>query len=388
MVEIIEVSTKKQLRQFIEFPNQLYKNSPFYVPALYLSVKWMLGQKNPFFEHSQAALYLAVRADKVVGRIAAIYNKTHLEKYKDQKGFFGYFDSVNDVEVARKLLKSAFRWLNMKGLTSMMGPTNLTTNDSCGILIDGFDQEPMVLMPYNFEYYADLFHACGFNSIMDLFSYEIDGTALDSRYKDALERSADKLVKNEISIRSLSAKNFDEDLRKLMPVYNRCNEQNWGFMPLNRAEFEAMAKDLRRVAPLDLAIVVEKDEGIIGFVIAILNINQALKHIKNGKLFPLGFLKLLWQKRKINSARILILGLLNGFSGIGLDLLLYQKIKEALNRHGIYSAEACYVLESNYQMNSILKKIDGKCVKKYRMYNINQNDIFADEEPDTKAEFA
>jgi hypothetical protein len=155
-----------------------------------------------------------------------------------------------------------------------------------------------------------------------------------------------------------------------MPAYNKCNENNWGFMPLNTEEFKAMAKDLKMITPLDLAIVVEKDGIIIGFIIAIPNINQSLKHIRNGKLFPLGLLKLLWYKRKINNARILILGLLNEYSGIGLDLVLYQKIKEALNRHRIYTSEACYVLESNTQMNSILKKIDGKCVKKYRMYKI------------------
>lgn len=154
----------------------------------------------------------------------------------------------------------------------------------------------------------------------------------------------------------------------LMPVYNQCNENNWGFMPLNSAEFKAMANDLKMITPLDLAMVVEKDESIIGFIISIPNINQALKHIKNGKLFPFGFFKLLWYKRKISNARILILGLLNEYSGLGIDLVLYQKIKEALNRHGIYQSEACYVLESNFQMNSILKKIEGKCVKKYRMY--------------------
>lgn len=153
-----------------------------------------------------------------------------------------------------------------------------------------------------------------------------------------------------------------------MPVYNKCNEHNWGFMPLNKAEFEALAKDLKMIVPLDLAIVVEKDDRIIGFIIAIPNINQALKHVNKGRLFPLGFLKLLWYRRKLTNARILILGLLNEYSGTGLDLILYQKIKEALNRRGVYSSEACYILDSNYQMNSILQKIDGKCVKKYRMY--------------------
>ncbi len=371
MVEIIEVSAKKQLRQFIEFPSQLYRECPFYVPALYLSVQWMLSKKNPFFQHSQAALFLAVSEDKVVGRIAAIYNKTHLDTYNDQTGFFGFFDSVNNVEVAQKLFCASLDWLKLKGLTSMMGPTNLTTNDSCGILVEGFDQEPMALMPYNFEYYADLFQSCGFKKAMDLYSYEIDGAAVKNKYRTIFERSFDNLVKNGITFRSLSAKKFNEDVTKLMAVYNICNEHNWGFIPLKKAEFKAMAKDLRLIAPLDLTIVVEKEDRIIGFIIAIPNINQALRHVKQGKLFPFGFLKLLWYKRKITNARVLILGVLDEYSGTGLDLVLYQKIKEALSRHKIYYGEACYVMDSNYQMNSILKKIDGKCVKKYRMYAIN-----------------
>ena len=372
MVKIIEVVTKKQLKQFIEFPNSIYKGNPFYVTPLYLSIEWILSQKNPFFQHSQVALFLAVEDDNVVGRIAAIYNKTHLKRYNDNTGFFGFFESINNIEVAKNLFKASSEWLKSKGLTTMIGPTNLTTNDSCGILIDGFDQSPMALMPYNFEYYNDLLQSCGFEKVIDLFSYQIDGTSIGYKYENVLKRSFENINKNGIRIRQISAKNFTEDLTKLMPVYNKCNEDNWGFMPLNKAEFKAMADDLKMIAPLDLAIVVEKDDNIIGFIIAIPNINQSLKHIKNGKLFPLGLLKLLWYKRKINSARILILGVLKEYSGIGLDLVLYQKIKEALNSHKIYTSEACYVLESNFQMNSILKKIDGICVKKYRIYQLKQ----------------
>lgn len=370
MIEIVEVRTKKQFKKFIEFPNLLYKKCPFYVPSLYLSVKWILSKKNPFFQHSQVALFLAINDAKIVGRIAAIYNKTHIDNHDDQTGFFGFFDSINNLEVAQKLFKTSSDWLKMKGLSSMIGPTNLTTNDSCGILIDGFDQIPMVLMPYNFKYYEDLFQLCGLKKVMDLYSYNIDGTSIKNKYSHIFDRSCDNLIKNGISIRSISAKNFNEDMTKLMPVYNKCNEHNWGFMPLKAAEFKAMANDLKMISSLDLAIVVEKEESIIGFIIALPNINEALKHIRNGKLFPLGFLKLLWHKRKITNARVLILGILNEYSGIGLDLVLYQKIKESLNRYGLYAAEACYVLDTNYQMNRILKKIDGKCVKKYRMYTI------------------
>jgi ribosomal protein S18 acetylase RimI-like enzyme len=152
-------------------------------------------------------------------------------------------------------------------------------------------------------------------------------------------------------------------------VYNTCNKDNWGFVPLNENEFLRMAKLLKMIAPLDLAILVEKKNEIIGFVVAVPNINQALKHVPNGKLFPLGLLRFLWYKRKINKARVMILGVLKEYGGQGIDLILYHKITEALAKHKIYEGEASFVLESNTIMNSVLKKIGGKRIKTYRIYN-------------------
>ena len=369
-VEIIEVKSKKQLQNFIRFPGQLYKGDPYFVPALYLSDEWILSKKNPFLQHSQIILFLAKENNKTVGRIAAIHNKTHLDVYNDNTGFFGFFDAINNVEVAQALFKASSDWLKSIGLTIMIGPTNLTTNDSCGFLADSFDQSAMVLMPYNFEYYNKLCLDCGFKKMIDLYSYEVEGTAVVNKYTNILKRGLQNMENNGINIRPVSAKTFNEDMNQLRPVYNKSNENNWGFMPLNTAEFKAMAKDLKMITPLDLALVVEKGEEIIGYIIAVPNFNQALKHVANGKLLPFGFLKLLWYKRKISSARIMILGLLNEYSGLGIDLVLYQKIKEALNKYNIFISEACYILESNKRMNSILKKVEGKRIKTYRMYQI------------------
>ena len=369
-IEILEVLSKKQLRQFIHFPNLLYKADPYYVPTLYLSEKWMLSQKNPFLQHSQIILFLAKDKGKIVGRIAAIYNRSHLDTYNDNSGFFGFFDSINNIEVAKALFTASSDWLKSKGITRIMGPTNLTTNDSCGFLVDGFDQSPMVLMPYNYQYYNELCLSCGFEKSIDLFSYEIDGTAVVNKYTNILFRSMQNMENKGIRIRQMSAKKFNEDITRLKPIYNECNKNNWGFMPLNDDEFKAMAKDLKMIAPLDLAILVEKENDIIGFIVAVPDMNQALKHVSKGKLFPFGLLRLLWHKRNINKARILILGILNEYSGMGIDVVLYQKIKETLNNHNIFRSEACYVLESNQKMNSILKKIDGKRIKTYRIYHL------------------
>lgn len=370
-IEIIEVKTKKQLRDFIKYPNRLYKNDPHYVPELYLSTKWMLTKKNPFLHHSQIIMFLAKVNNDIVGRIVAIYNKTHLDIYNDNTGFFGFFDAINSIEVADALFKVSSDWLKHKGITRMIGPTNLTTNDPSGFLLKGFEDSPMVLMPYNYEYYNELCLHCGFIKTMDLFSYEVDGRQVIDKYGNVLKRSLQKMENSGIKIRPISRENFKGDVAQLRIVYNECNKNNWGFVPLNKNEFNAMANDLKMIAPLDLTLLVEKENEIIGFVIAVPDINQALKHLTDGKLFPLGFLKLLWFKRKINNARIMILGVLKNYTGQGIDLVLYQKIKEELNKYKIYKAEACYVFESNKTMNNVLKKIKGKRIKEYRIYSKN-----------------
>jgi hypothetical protein len=362
--------SSRDLYQFIQFPNQLYRNNIFFIPSLTLSVKWMLSNKNPFFQHSDIALFVAIENNRIVGRIAAIFNKTHVITYQDNTGFFGFFDSINDLKVAQNLIDSAFFWLKSKGLYKMLGPTNLTTNDSCGILIDGFDQTPMALMPYNFDYYKTLLESCGLTKAEDLYSYSIDGSGIFKKYRNVFEKISNGMESNQLKVRPVSQKRFQEDIRQIQRVYNLCNQNNWGFMPLNDSEFKEMAKDLKRIAPLDLALVLEHSGTIVGFIIAIPNINEMLYHVPKGNLFPFGWLKMLQFKNKIKSARILILGIDPEFQAKGYDLIMYQRIKESLNNLGIFQSEACYVMENNVTMQNIIEKLDGKIVKKYRIYSI------------------
>ncbi|ESU22640.1 hypothetical protein FEDK69T_18980 [Flavobacterium enshiense DK69] len=367
-VEVKEVKTRQELKKFIQFPQKLYKEDPNYVSELQLSMEFMLTRKNPFLQHSQIALFLATINKEIVGRIAAIHNTIHLEVYNDNTGFFGLFEAIDSVEVAQVLFRSASDWLKEKGMTQIVGPTNLTTNDSCGFLFDGFEYRPMVMMPYNFKYYNELCEQCGFEKRMDLYSYEIKEKPVLEKYENVLKRCFQKMNDSGLKIRSLSMKHFNEDITKLRNVYNKCNINNWGFIPLNEKEFFSMANDLKRIAPTDCALVVEKDDEFIGFVVAVPDINQAFQHVANGKLLPFGFLKLLWYKQKINEARIMILGVLKEYSGQGIDLALYHKITEVLHSHNIYRAEASFVLENNTTMNSILQKIEGKRIKEYRIY--------------------
>ena len=367
-IEIIEVKTKKVRDRFIQFPHNLYRSDSNFVGELNVSVKDRITDKNPFLKNSKIVLFLAVSDNKDVGRIAAIRNNIHLDIYKDNSGFFGFFDSINNLDVAKALFNAASSWLKKEGILTMVGPTNLTTNDSCGILIKGFEYSNIISMPYNFNYYNILCLECGFEKVTDLYSYKLNGELIVKKYGNSLSRSLKSIHSKDIVVRPLSGKNFKDDLKKLRIVYNNCNTNNWGFMPLNDEEFLKMAKELKLIAPLDLALVVEKDDKFIGFVLAVPDLNQAVKYVINGKLFPLGLLRLLWYKRKINRARLMILGVLKEHSGQGIDLILYHKITQTLNSHNIYEAEACFVLENNIAMNSILKKIGGECIKEYRMY--------------------
>jgi hypothetical protein len=367
-IEVIEVKSSRERIRFIRFPYKLYKSNINYVGELNMSIKNKISKKNPFLHHSEIALFIAVKDDQDVGRIAVIHNITHLEVYNDSSGFFGYFDSFDDIEVAKALFDVASDWLSKKGIKSMIGPTNLTTNDSCGILIKGFEYPNMISMPYNFEYYDQLMTHCGFQKEVDLYAYKIDGRLIKKKYGNILERSLQAMKNNGIVIRPISSKTFKHDLNRLKKAYNECNINNWGFMPLNEKEFYEMAKELKMIAPLDLALILEKDEEIIGFVMAAPDINQAIKYVYKGKLTLVGILKLLWYKRKINKGRVMILGVLEAHKGRGLDLVLCHKITQALYNLKIYEADASYVLENNNSMNSVLKKIGGNCIKEYRIY--------------------
>lgn len=355
------------LEAFIRFPKVLYKNDANYVPQLRLSEVHLLT-KNPFLEHSKLALFIAAENKKTVGRIAAIYNRTHLDTYNDRTGFFGLFDAIDDTEVAKTLLKAAEDWLKAQGITKIAGPSNLTTNDSVGVLIKGFETPPSVLMPYNYPYYGKLLSKSGYKKELDLFSYRIDGTSVRNKYDKILKYSDSKLRNNGISFRSPTKASFDADIIKLRKTYNESNADNKFFMPLNEKEFENMAADLKMIVPLDLVIFAEKAGEIIGFIVAVPDMNQILIKIKNGRLLPTGIFKLLFLKKKISDARIMILGVSPTHTGRGIDLILYHKIKSALLNYNISSAEACYVMESNRTMNQILTKIGGTPVKTYRLY--------------------
>lgn len=371
-LQIVHVATKKMFKRFICFPHELYRDDQHYVPLPNLLIKEMLNpSKNPFFNNGEAACFLAIDGDKIVGRIAATYNKVHLDVYNDNTGFFGFFDSVNDSDVAASLFNKATEWLKARGLIKMIGPENLTTNDPTGILTNGFDDDPVFLMPYNFPYYENLLLLNGFKEAMVLASYKTTLETLPPELYTKAEVLEERLRRSDIIIRYLDQKKFNEEIKKLRGVYNKANEQNWGFMPLDERSFFHMAKDLKQVVDKESVLLAEYKSQLIGFAVSVPDYNQVFKRISNGKLFLLGWWKLLNGRKHINRIRIMIIGVLPQWRGMGIDWCFYSRIACYGKQKRIDNGEACYVMQNNLQMNRMMKALKSPVVKEYKLYSKN-----------------
>lgn len=373
MTAIHEVNTNKMMSRFIRFPHQLYSEDKNYVPALNLQQEEILSKKsNPFFKNSKAAYFLAIdEHKKITGRIAAIYNKAHLDLYNDNTGFFGFFDCIDDPFVAGLLLDKAAEWLLSNGITKMTGPENFTTNDSAGVLTKGFDDPPCFLMPYNFPYYEKLFQLNGYQKALTLFSYKTEPITLPQNIFHKSESLETRLLNQGISFRFLDFKNFTGEMMTMQKVYNEVNKNNWGFIPLDDQEFLHMANDLRKLVDKESVLFVEKEGKLIGFVVSVPDYNQAFKKIPKGKLFPIGWWYLLRSRKYISRIRIMIMGVLPQWRGLGIDWCLYAKVADYVKRNKLDYGEACYVMENNVAMNKMMRTLGASIVKEYQLFEKN-----------------
>lgn len=369
MVEIKLVQSKKDLKKFIDFPHDLYKSDPLYVPELYIAQEEMMDkQKFPFFQHSEADFFLAIREGQTVGRICAIKNNHHIEYTGINSGHFGFFDVIEDYGVAEQLLDTAKKWIVERGLPNMMGPYNYSTNESCGTLVEGFDSSPTIMMPYNKPYYGKFLEKYGFEKDMDLLSYSLNAADYPEKLKKITPLLLERLNNKGISIRKISVKKFKEDVEKIFEVYNKAWEKNWGFVPMTKEEFLFAAKDMKQIVDPDYVLIAEHEGQAIGFTLTIPNLNEALIHVKRGRLLPFGLFKLLYFKRKIKKMRVVTLGIVEGYRKLGIDSYFYAKAYEENLKKGIPYGEASWILENNVMMNRALEKINAKVYKKHRLY--------------------
>lgn len=369
-VQITEVVSRRDLDEFIEVPYRLMRGDPAFVPPLRIERRQVLGRDNPFFAHGEATYFLARRDGEVVGRVSAHRNFLHEERYGDGAGFFGFFDCEDDEEAARALLRAACDHLRSRGCRSARGPFSFSINDESGVLVEGFETPPYLMMPHNPRYYDRLVRAAGFRKAKDLFAWAYDVTR---PVPEPARRVAEAVREHPgLRVRTVRRGRLREDLRIILQVFNEAWSRNWGFLPLTEAEVEHAASQMKWFLEPELALIAEVEGRPAAISLAIPNVNEALAGL-DGRLFPTGWLRLLWRLkvRRPRTARLMLLGVLPEFRGSalgGLSVLLYVEEHLRCQRLGLRGGELSWTLEDNVKINTGIELMGGTVYKRYRVY--------------------
>jgi GNAT superfamily N-acetyltransferase len=338
-----------------------------------MDVRKLLDRRaNPFFEHGEAEYFLAARGSRIVGRIAAVANRLHNEVHRDRVGFFGFFESVYDHDVADALFRAASDWLKSRGLETIRGPASFSTNDECGLLIRGYDTPPTLMMPYNPPYYERLMAAAGFRKAKDLLVYRGGYEPLYMPVPERLARGTELLTKRMgLTLRPFNMADFRGEVDRIKRLYNRCWEQNWGFIPMTDHEIDHLAEQFKPVVVPDLVPFVELNGEPIGFCLTLPDLNQVFRRHRSGRLTPTLLADLLYslKRKRIRRVRILLLGVVPEYRGKGVDAVLYHWIWTRAKALGITWGEAGWILEDNAAMNAGLEKMEFTVYKTYRLYD-------------------
>lgn len=365
-MEIRTVRTRRELSDFVRLPWAIYAGDPNWVPPLIADMKRKLDRRrHPFFEHGEAEYFLAERGGEIVGRIAAIVDRAHNEHHRDRTGFFGLFECRNDPEAARALLDTAASWVRDRGMDTLRGPMNLSMNDECAFLLEGFDSPPVVMMPYNPLYYVELMEKCGMSKAKDLYAFRMDrGHATSEKVHAVLAKIPNP---ERFRFRAFDKSRLYEETLTIARIYNSGWRNNWGFVPWTDAEIKHMARNLVRFADPDLVLFADQDGRPVGFAFGLPNLNEALAKI-NGRLFPFGFLKVLAARKRIKGVRAPVFGVVPEVMHTGLAYLLYDRFEKALLAKGFEWGELSWQLEDNEAINRFAASIGAGIYKKYRIY--------------------
>lgn len=368
MTGVTYITTPKERKAFLDFPYNHYKGDNHWVPPLKFEVRKRLNtEKNPFFNQAEMALFLAEKDGVIAGRLAAIIDHRFNSFHNTNTGFFGFFEAINSDAVTDLLFRSARGWLQERGMESIMGPASPSMMDEVGILVDGFDQPPAIMMPYNKPWYGSLLEKAGFTKEMDLFAFDVDQSTVD---RERMSRAVG-LVKRRIpglTVRPIRLKKMQHEVEIIRHIFNKAWSQNWGFIPLSKAELEQLASDLKLILDPDFAHIAEVDGDPVAFSIALPDYNQILADM-NGTLFPTGLFKLMLKRKSIHRIRTALMGVLPEYRGKGIDAVLHhQSIENGLKRD-FYSSELSWVLESNTEMVRVAERIGASKSKTYRIYS-------------------
>jgi GNAT superfamily N-acetyltransferase len=363
-LDIKEVRNRKDLERFINLPFRLYAKDPLFVPRLKRELRGQLSEKNPFFRHAEVKYFVAEHNGNCLGRIASVMNRRHLEIHNDSAGFFGFFESVDDPDVSGKLLDAASDDLKARGLKMIRGPMNFSTNEECGILIDGYNSAPMLMTPYNPPYYRRLLESYGMGKAKDLYAYI---HTIREAPPEKVSRVAAICERRGIRVRPIDKNRFHQEMLTFKEIYNSAWEKNWGFIPLTDDELSHLGEQLKQIAVPDLTLIAEDRERPVGFLGLIPDFNSVLRHM-NGRLTPLTVMKALYYSRRITGLRLLLFGILPEYRNRGVDALLIREGFRGIKKRGYTKVEFSWVLEDNIPVQRIIGLADGILYKTYRIY--------------------
>jgi GNAT superfamily N-acetyltransferase len=371
-VEIRRVESKGDRKQFLDLPYRLYATEPRWVPPLRIERKEHIDPaKNPFFEHAEVQFFLALRDGRVVGRISAHVDH-NLNAFQDNRwGLFGFFECEDDPEVARALIETAEAWLRERGRDRMVGPMDFTTNDECGLLIEGHERPPIILCPWQHPYYQRLLEeSCGLQKAMDLQMWELHIEGRENVHPAIWEMADAVEPKHGIVVRPFRKRDLQAEVSRFLEVYNSAWERNWGFVPLTEKEVRHYAKQLKPVLDENWAMIAErKDTGeVVGAALTLPDFNQVLAKVKDGRLLPFGWLAALRNRKKIDRVRVFALGVKPEYQHTGVAARMYQLHYDAAERTPQTWGEMGWILETNKAMNRGMEGMGGKVVRRYRVY--------------------
>jgi len=359
------------MRDFLDVASDIYAGDPQWIRPLDMDIEGRLDRKkNPFFDHGEASAFVAYRGGRRVGRITAQIDRAHLERHKDDAGFFGFLDTEDDAEVAKALLEEAAKWTRARGMKKLRGPLSLNINEELGCLVEGFDTPPMIMMPHHRPYQGGLIEKAGLTKLKDFYAWTYDVGRVPARAQKAHDEI---LAMPEVKVRHADPKRLEAEVLLLTDIFNDAWSDNWGFVPLSKREMAKMASDLKLILMPEITFLVSIDGEPAAVALALPNVNELVADL-NGKLLPFGVLKLLYRLKVKGpeSGRLIILGIKKKWRGVrkymGLSAYLYVAMNHAAAKLGMKRGELSWTLEDNGAINAGIRLMGGRIYKKYRVY--------------------